>query len=169
MKQAGQIEESPALIDRAVALLEELEGVRQQAYKDSVGLWTIGVGHLLTAGERHSGQVVVDGRPMPWRTGLSLADVSALLRQDVRPYVALVRETVAVPLTDGQRVALVCFAFNVGAGAYRRSTLLRKLNLGQLEAVPGQLRRWVHAGGKVVAGLANRREREVCVWEQGTA
>ena len=147
-----------------VQVLIEMEGSKATAYRDSAGLLTIGVGHLLTKDELSSGKIVLGGVPVKWRAGLTADQVDSLLSQDIAPVENAVTAAVKVPLTEDQFDALVCFAFNVGTGAFRNSGLLRKLNSGNYAAVPTQMRRWVYAGGEVVTGLANRREKEISLW-----
>lgn len=72
-----------------------------------------------------------------------------------------------VPLTQQQFDALVSFAFNVGNGAFCDSTLLKRLNAGQYDAVPAQLNRWVKAGGKTLEGLVTRRAAEGALFSRG--
>jgi lysozyme len=71
---------------------------------------------------------------------------------------------VRVPLTQNQYDALVSLVFNIGAGAFRGSTLLRLLNNSNYAAVPDQMRRWIHVNGKISNGLKKRREEEVKQW-----
>lgn len=60
----------------------------------------------------------------------------------------------------GRLAALTSFVFNLGAGRYRGSTLRRRVNEGNWDDVPRQLRRWVYSGGKKLKGLVIRREAE---------
>lgn len=94
-------------------------------------------------------------------------EAEQLLKDDLDRFERVVQDKVTVPLTDNQFAALVSFAFNVGTGAFQRSTLLRKLNAGGYDAVPEQLARWVHAGGRRLQGLANRRAAEAGLWARG--
>ena len=144
--------------------LIEFEGIRLRAYADAAGKRTIGVGHLLTARERTSGQLRIGDESIPWKHGITLDETQALLDQDLARIEAAVSERVQVPLAQHQFDALASFVFNVGPAAFARSTLLRLLNEGQYAAVPGQLRRWVRAGGKVLPGLQRRRESEIAIW-----
>lgn len=153
------------LSPRGVDHLRAWEGVRYRPYKDVAGLLTIGVGHLLTKSELLSGELNIGGKLVPYGTDpLSDESVNDLLRQDIVRSESAVASLVKVPLTQGQFDALVSFVFNIGPGAFRKSTLLRELNLGHYDAVPGQLRLWRRAGGEVVRGLQNRREAEVALW-----
>jgi len=64
-------------------------------------------------------------------------------------------------LTGSRLAAIADFTFNLGAGALRASTLRRRVNAGDWGAVPGELRKWVRGGGRVLRGLVLRREAEI--------
>ena len=145
-------------------LLEQWEGFKTTVYKDSAGLPTIGVGHLLTKSELSSGKITINGVPVKYGDGLTEQQVTDLLAQDVQPAAAAVNSHVKVSLNQNQFDALVSFAFNVGVGAFTSSTLLKVLNQGQYDEVPTQLLRWTRAGGQVVQGLVNRRNNEIKLW-----
>lgn len=145
-------------------LLKQWEGFELKVYKDSAGLPTIGVGHLITKSEQSSGNIVIAGVPVQYANGLTDQQALDLLSQDVQPAENSVNNGVKVDLNQNQFDALVSFTFNVGVGAFTSSTLLKVLNQGQYDQVPDQLRRWNKAGGKVVQGLVNRRENEVELW-----
>lgn len=137
--------------------IKRWEGLRLVAYQDSAGVWTIGYGHTAAA-----------GAPAP-KAGMriSAAEAEEILRRDLARFEAAVERLVKVPLSDNQFAALVSFAFNVGEGAMAKSTLLRRLNAGDYEAVPAELMKWTRAGGRVVQGLANRRAAEAGRWSRG--
>lgn len=145
-------------------LLEQWEGFKTTVYKDSAGLPTIGVGHLLTKSELSSGKITINGVPVSYENGLTEQQVTDLLAQDVKPAAAAVNGNVKVDLDQNQFDALVSFTFNVGVGAFNGSTLLKVLNQGQYDQVPTQLLRWTRAGGQVVQGLVNRRNNEIKLW-----
>lgn len=63
-------------------------------------------------------------------------------------------------LPEPMKPALVSFTFNVGSGAYCRSTLAKRANAGGLIGACKELYRWVYAGGRVLPGLVKRREAE---------
>ena len=67
-------------------------------------------------------------------------------------------------LTDGQYGALCDFVFNVGVGNFRTSTLRKRVNARDFDRVPFEFRRWVYAGGRKLAGLAKRREKEISLF-----
>jgi lysozyme len=128
-----------------VRMVEGFEGLRLNAYQDVVGVWTIGYGH--TYGVR-SGQVITQ------------ATAEAYLKSDLEASENFVNDLVKVPLNQNQFDALVSFVFNLGGGALAKSTLLQLLNKGDYKGASGQFDLWVHAGGKVVQGLVNRRNAE---------
>lgn len=133
--------------------LKSWEGLRLAAYPDSGGVWTIGYGH--------TGKDVYKGRK------ITTAESEDLLLADLTRFERAVDEAVTVPLTDNQFGALVSFAFNVGEAAFAGSTLVKLLNGGDYNSVPAQLARWVHAGGRRVQGLVNRRAAEAGLWAAG--
>lgn len=150
--------------DNGVKLLHDWEGFKKHVYLDSGGAPTIGMGHLLTKAERSSGKITIDGETIKYVGGLSGQKIMSLLKQDLQPVEELVNKLVVVPLEQCQFDALVSFAFNVGNGAFKHSTLLKSLNAKLYDRVPEQLKRWVHDGGLVVPGLQRRRGNEVKLW-----
>jgi lysozyme len=126
-------------------LIKSFEGLRLNAYRDAVGVWTIGYGH--TAGVR-AGQAI------------TAAQAEDYLRSDVRRFENAVNAAVKVPLNDNQFAALVSFTYNLGEGALQRSTLLRLLNSGDYAGAAREFDKWVNAGGQRLAGLVRRRDAE---------
>ena len=133
--------------------IKQWEGLRLTAYKDSGGILTIGYGH--TGPDVKAGMTITE------------AHAEMLLMRDLSRFEQSVERSVKVPLTDNQFGALVSFAYNVGTAAFERSTLLRKLNEGDYASVPSQLARWNKVGGRVLAGLTNRRAAETGLWATG--
>ena len=88
------------------------------------------------------------------------------MRADLLRFYRAVLSLVTVPLTDGMLVALTSFAFNVGVGALKSSTLLRRLNAGNYRAAADELLRWDKAKDpktgelRTLAGLTRRRQAE---------
>ena len=145
-------------------LFQEWEGLELNEYLDSGGAPTIGVGHLMTRSERMSGKIIIKGKGVVYRKGLTVQQCWDLLDQDLDSAEASVNSMVKVPLNQNQFDALVSFVFNVGNNAFRDSTLLKVLNAGHFDQVPTQLRRWIRDNGKIVKGLINRREKEISLW-----
>lgn len=131
----------------AIKLIKEFEGFRAKAYRCPAGVWTVGYG--TTKG-------VIRGREV------SKAEAEKLLEQDIlEERVPVIRDKVDVPLTNNELCALISFVYNVGNGAFARSTLLRKLNGGFTRAqVAEEFKKWNKGGGKVLAGLVRRRTAE---------
>ncbi|MGH9588375.1 MAG: lysozyme [Acidobacteriaceae bacterium] len=126
-------------------LTELFEGDVLTAYQDQRGVWTIGYGHT---GDVHPGQSITQ------------QEAEALLAGDISAAVQCVNDAVKAKLTQAQFDALVDFAFNVGAGNFRRSTLLKEVNAGHFPRAAAQFNLWDHCGGVVNAGLLRRRRAE---------
>ncbi|CAK0760751.1 lysozyme [Gammaproteobacteria bacterium] len=139
-----------------IGLVKEYEGLRLNVYKDSAGKPTIGYGHLIKPGENFD-------------TGISAKKAELMLANDLLATEDSVKRIVNVPLTQGQFDALVSLVFNIGAGEFQRSTLLRRLNAGDLAGAAEEFLRWNKSGGKVIEGLRRRRvaERVVFLGEGG--
>lgn len=135
---------------KGIELIKEFEGCRLTAYKCPAGVWTIGYGHTGT----------VDGKLIGKGMTITAAKATEMLKKDLAEFEAAVNGCVTVPITQNMFDALVSFAFNVGAGALRRSTLLRKLNAKDYEGAAAEFPLWNKAGGNVLNGLVRRRERE---------
>jgi len=133
-----------------IDLVKRFESLQLTAYICPAGIPTIGYGHTAT--------VTIEDV----KTGKTITEeeAEALLKQDLEGSERAVERYVSVPLTDNQFSALVSFTFNVGSGSLKNSTLRKKLNAGDYDSVPGELSRWVKAGGKTLQGLVRRREAE---------
>ena len=145
-------------------LLMLWEGSKPKVYKDSAGLPTIGVGHLLLENEIAADSVTIAGKQVRLRWGLTEYQISGLLAQDLVRFEDAINKNVKVALRQNQFDALVAFCFNVGVTAFLNSRLLKEINFGNLGSVPDQLRRWTTVNGKPVPGLVNRREKEINLW-----
>lgn len=139
-------------------LIVSFEGERLKSYKDTGGVWTIGVGH--TSDEK------LTVRP---NQTITKEFSRELLRHDLKEAEAFVDKLVKVPLNENQRGALVSFVFNLGGGAFKGSTLLRKLNAGNYKAIPSELNKWVFDDGVKLAGLIKRRKAEGELWNTPTS
>lgn len=130
--------------------LVEREGMRRVAYKDIAGVWTICAGHTSAAG------------PPKVKAGMTktLEECRAILKADVKKFEDCVDQAIDVPMKQHEFDALVSLAYNIGCGAFRRSTVAREMNNGNRDKAGNAFRMWNKAGGRVVKGLINRRESE---------
>ena len=125
--------------------LMAMEGLRLEAYRDAAGVPTIGYGH--TRGVRMGDRIT-----HYW--------ARELLKQDIREVERQVK-LLGVARTEGQLDALVSFAFNLGIGRLRSSTLLKVIRGGgSRQQIRREFRRWVYAGGRRLKGLERRRAWE---------
>ena len=134
-------------------LTERCEGCLLQAYSDTGGIWTIGYGH--THGV-HEGMICTREQAEAW------------LREDTQAAADAVNRLVQIPLKQSEFDALVDFVFNLGAGAFGRSTMLKDLKAGNLAAAALQFPLWDHDAGRVLAGLLHRRLAEQMEFEGRT-
>ena len=129
-----------------IDLIRHFEGFSEVAYLCPASHWTIGYGHI-------SG-VTADTAPITEAEGVEP------LQQDLRRFERAVGRLVPIELNQQQFDALVCFSFNLGAGALQSSTLRRKVLRGDFEGAADEFPRWVYAGGRKLRGLVRRREAE---------
>lgn len=129
-----------------IDIIKKHEGLRLEAYLPTPNdVWTIGYGHTHTTKQ---GMKITE------------AQAEALLRKDIAWVEEAVNKFVVVPLTQNQFDALASFVFNVGEGAFSKSTLLRLLNSGDYEGAANQFLRWNKQKGRILKGLTKRREEE---------
>lgn len=133
-----------------LSLIKRWEGCELTAYKDIVGVWTIGYGHTAAAGE-----------PTP-KAGMKITQDQAdeILKRDLVKYIATVDEVVKVKINENMRGAMVSLCYNIGQGAFSKSTLVKKVNLRDFKGAADAFLSWKKAGGRVVQGLLNRRNDE---------
>ena len=143
--QFTHIEENIMAITKStLSYITEEEGKRNKAYKDTKGLWTIGVGHLIRPGEEHLITAT-----------LSDEEVEELLRSDLKWCSEAVEGAVKVPLAQAQFDALYGLCFNIGGTAFKNSTVVRRLNAGDYKGAADAILMW-----NKPAVLEKRRKRE---------
>lgn len=129
-----------------VALIKSFEGLRLQAYQDSVGIWTIGYGS--TRGVREGDHI-------------SREEADARLLEDLGAAQSCVRDSLnMIRLTQHQFDALVSFVYNFGCRAFLNSTMYKRLKIGAFDEAAEQFPRWSRAGNEHPAGLIRRRNAE---------
>jgi len=137
--------------EKGLAMIESFEGCLLKASNKLDGVWTIGYGQT----GRYYGKRV--------RRGMTTtkAEAHAWLRDhSIKTYEDAVTQAVKVPLDQNQFDALVSFTYNVGIGALKQSTALRKLNAGDYAGAADALTMWTKCRRKVLAGLVRRRKEE---------
>ena len=128
-----------------IELVKTFESFRPEPYLDSVGVRTVGFGHVIQPGERLNEVTAAQAHDL-LAADLALAGTRVLAR-------------VTAPLTDNQFSALASLCFNLGT-APLRGTLGAKLNAGDYAGCSAQFGRWVYAGGRKSGGLVRRRAAE---------
>lgn len=135
---------------KGIELIKQFEGCKLTAYKCPAGVWTIGYG---TTGK-------VDNKAIGKDMKITKTKAESLLKEDLATFEKSVSNYVKVPINQNQFDALVSFVYNVGAGALKGSTLLKKLNKKDYQGAAEEFLKWNKAGGKVMEGLKRRREAE---------
>ena len=134
------------------------EGLRLRIYRDSKGLSTIGVGHLITLQESLSSTIVIAGEKISYLRGLSEQQCFNLLTQDLQK-VEKELNAISIKLTQNQFNALASFIFNIGVHAFRTSTLRKAILKENLKQILVQWQLWDKP-----SEVIPRREREIALW-----
>ena len=129
-----------------IAKLEQREGCVLHAYRDSVGVWTIGVGHSSLAGTPplvHAGMTITQ------------AQATAILESDLAPREDFMNRLLMRAATQNQFDAMMSLMFNIGDGGFKGSDVLKLFNAGDIKGAAAAFMHWSHP-----AALANRRRDE---------
>lgn len=141
--------------ERTLSLIKEFEGFRAEAYRDVAGVWTIGYGTTAAAN--------VGVTPVPGMT-ITKAEAEWYLQKAVNKFAAQVEAMLTAPANDNEFGAFVSLAYNIGPGAFAKSSALRHFNAGKKDLAANAILAWNKATVKgrkqVVRGLARRREAE---------
>ena len=135
-------------------IVSHFEGKSNSSYPDPVGIWTICYGE--TKGVRQG----------DYKTDEECLDSLAEELTDHHKKMMLYIKT---PISVKEEAAYLSFTYNVGVGAFSKSTLIKKLNTGDRVGACNELLRWNKAGGKVLRGLTLRRETERTLCLEGAA
>lgn len=135
--------------ERGKELIRKYEGLKLTAYKCPAGILTIGYGHTKTV------------RP---EMSINREMAELLLDEDLKDVERIIKANVKVELNQNQFDSLASFVFNVGAGNFLKSSLLKKINEGKFEEAGNEFLKWTKArtngGMKELPGLKKRREEE---------
>jgi lysozyme len=139
-----------ALSLTAFIALASWESYRETPYKDVGGVWTDGFGNTNN---------VVPNKKVSVPKALKQLGDNAIVAERA------VKQCITKPMTQNQYDSFVLFTYNVGGGAFCKSTLVKKFNAGDSVGACNELAKWVYVNGKKVEGLANRREdeRKICL------
>jgi lysozyme len=143
------------LSSAGAAFIKRQEGLSLSAYADGSGQ-SIGYGHHIQLGENIQSPITQE-------------EADALFDSDISSAVQAVSNAVKVQVSQDQFDALVDFAYNVGAPAFRNSTLLTLLNQGNFAGAAQQFSRWIYSNGSINQGLIARRDAEAGLFNGGSA
>lgn len=145
----------PAPVRRVLPLLVRFEGLYLRPYLCPAGVWTIGLGST-----RH-----LDGRPVrPTDPPITPEHAYLLAVAQIRAeYLPAVLKLCPGAQSFDQVAALVDFAYNLGIGALRGSTLRKRVNAGDWPGARAEIQRWTRGGGRVLRGLVIRRAVEAAM------
>lgn len=142
-----------------VACVGSFEGMRQVAYYDPVRIPTYCFGETQRP----------DGSPVQMGDQATAEECRQMLGDRVAEFGRGVDACVKVPLPPARKAAFVSFSYNVGTGAFCGSTLVKKINAGDVAGACDELLRWTTARGVKLPGLVKRREQERAMCREGLA
>ena len=134
-----------------IDLIKEFEGFRSSAYRDPVGVITIGYGTTGRAGvgiDPKMGMIITE------------AEAEYYLQKAVDKFAAAITPAITAAINENEFGAYVSLAYNIGPGAFKRSSSLRHFNSGDKGRAAANILLWNKAGGRVLNGLVRRRKRE---------
>lgn len=136
--------------------LQQLRGLEQCSLisKWDANGWAIGYGH--------------HGVNISANMACTKDDAENWLQSDTKTLSLDISNLLTITLNQGQFDVLIIFAYNIGLAAFRRSTLLQRLNSGNTASIPSELGRWIYSDGKVNDGLKNRRGAEIALWVEAS-
>ena len=136
---------------QAINIIKKWEGFEARAYPDSVGVWTIGYGTTARANvgiEPTAGMKITE------------AQATVYLNRALEKFASQIRPFITAPINDNEWSAFLSLAYNIGPGAFRKSTALRRFNAGDKAGAAEALTWFNKAGGRVLRGLERRRAEE---------
>jgi hypothetical protein len=134
-----------------IDLIKRFEGCRFTPYRDSIGLWTVGYGHLIENGK---------SLPSGFNRVFTQKEIDDYLVNDLLHVESGISVLVRVPITQNQFDSLCSFCYNLGVGTLQKSTLLKDINASLWDATANDLLKFHFAGGVSQPGLVKRRQAE---------
>jgi lysozyme len=144
---------------KGIGLLKQFEGSRLRAYRDGGGVWTIGYGHTAMAGG------------IAPKSGMTITQQQAddLLANDLVKYENGVKASLTRVPNQNQFDAMVSLCYNIGTGGFRKSSVARLFNDGNMGGAANAFLLWNKDNGKVVSGLTKRRKAEMALFLTGVS
>lgn len=138
-------------------LIQGFEGLKLSAYLDSAGIWTIGYGNI----------TYEDGSKVKKGDKITKERADKLFQFFADKFASNVDASITSSVNQNQFNALVSLSYNIGIGAFRKSTLLKKVNSNPNDpTINNEFLKWKISGGKVIQGLLNRRIKESALYFQ---
>lgn len=134
-----------------IDLVKEFEGFRAKAYKCPANVWTIGYGTTASAGV---GITPKDGMT------ITEAEAEGYLKATLDKFADQIAPSITAPINENEFGAFLSLAYNIGTGAFKKSSALKHFNAGDKEKAAASVLLWNKAAGKVLKGLVRRREAE---------
>ena len=138
--------------NNGINLIKHFEGLSLKPYLDVVNIPTIGWGNTFY---EDGTKVTLKDKPITEERALKLLEVVVN-----RDFADKIFPSIKVKVSQSQFDAMVSLAYNIGVGAFLKSTLLKKVNAKDFTGASEEFLRWNKASGKEVLGLTKRRERE---------
>lgn len=131
--------------NQGIELIKKFEGCKLTAYRDSVGIPTIGIGHT---------------RGVKMGMKITLQQAEDFLRDDLA-YCEKTLNGIGVVFTQNEYDALCSWVFNLGVGSFTKSTMYKRIVArADKESITDEMVKWVYAGGRSLLGLKRRRVDE---------
>lgn len=146
------------VLDTAAKLAEGFEGFSATPYLCPAHVWTIGYG---STRDRYNKPVTASTPPV------TRDQAHDLMMRDLTAAFNAVEVAVEGGITDEEEAAMVDFVYNVGVGAFQKSTLLKLFNAADYDGAAAVFDKWNKGGGKVLAGLVRRRDAEEALFRKG--
>ena len=142
-------------MNKGIPIIKKFEGLRLTSYLCPAGVWTIGYGSTFY----ENGSKVQEGEK------ITIDRADGLLINTVHLFEKSVKGLVKSSINENQLGALTSFAFNLGVGNFKASTLLKKVNKNPSDPmIRDEFMKWNKAGGKVLNGLTMRRGAEASLY-----
>jgi lysozyme len=134
-----------------ISLIKKYEGCKLTSYLCPVKIWTIGYGSTFYA----------DGTKVQAGQTISQETANELFLNILKGFVSGVEKSITSTINQNQFDALVSLSYNIGLGAFKKSTVLKKVNANPNDAtIESSFKAWNKGGGKILPGLVKRREAE---------